>query len=67
MAKTDTLGLLAPQMLSEPYAQRYLQRIPVRETLPAPVVGMYLRADAPLAPAAEAMAQSIAASGRRLA
>ncbi len=67
MAKTDTLGLMAPQMLAEPYAQRYLQRIPVRDALPAPVVGMHVRADAPLTPSAQAMAQCIAASARRFA
>jgi LysR family transcriptional regulator of abg operon len=67
LAKTDTLGLIAPQMLAEPYAQRFLQRIPVREALPAPLVGMHLRADAPLTPAASAMAQAVAASARRLA
>jgi DNA-binding transcriptional LysR family regulator len=66
LAKTDTLGLIAPQMLTEPYAQRYLQRIAVREALPAPVIGLYLRADAPLTPAASAMAQAVTATARRL-
>ena len=66
LAKTDTLGLIAPQMLSEPYAQRYLQRIAVREALPAPLVGMYLRGDAPLTPAAHAMAQAVTVTARRL-
>lgn len=66
IAKTDTLGLIAPQMLDEPYAQRNLLRIPVRETLPAPLVGMHLRSDAPLTPAAAAMAQAVSASARRL-
>jgi DNA-binding transcriptional LysR family regulator len=67
LAKTDTLGLIAPQMLAEPYAQRFLQRIPVRETLPAPLTGLHLRSDAPLTPAADAMARAIGASARRLA
>jgi DNA-binding transcriptional LysR family regulator len=66
LAKTDTLGLIAPQMLAEPYAQRYLQRIAVREALPAPVIGLYQRADAPLTPAASAMAQAVTATARRL-
>jgi DNA-binding transcriptional LysR family regulator len=66
LAKTDTLGLIAPQMLTEPYAQRYLQRIAVREALPAPLIGIYLRADAPLTPAASAMAQAVTATARRL-
>lgn len=66
LAKTDTLGLIAPQMLTEPYAQRYLQRLPIRESLPAPQVGIHLRSDAPLTPAAAAMAQAIAAAAKRL-
>ena len=65
LAKTDTLGLLVPRMLAEPYAQRFLQRIPVREQIPAALVGMYLR-DAPLTPAAAAMAQAVAAAARRV-
>jgi LysR family transcriptional regulator, regulator of abg operon len=67
LARTDTLGLIAPQMLTEPYAQRHLQRITVREPLPSPLIGMYLRADAPLTPAAAAMAQAVATAARRLA
>jgi DNA-binding transcriptional LysR family regulator len=67
LAKTDTLGLLLPQMLTEPYAQRYLQRIPVREQVPSPLVGMYSRADAPLTPAAAEMAQAVSAVARGLA
>jgi LysR family transcriptional regulator of abg operon len=66
LAKTDTLGLIAPQVLAEPYAQRYLQRLPIRESLPAPQVGIHLRSDAPLTPAAAAMAQAIAAAAKRL-
>lgn len=66
LAKTDTLGLLVPQMLAEPYGQRYLQRIDIREQIPAPLVGMYLR-DAPFTPAAAAMAQAVTAAARRLA
>jgi LysR family transcriptional regulator of abg operon len=67
LAKTDTLGLIVPQMLAEPYAHDHLQRIKIRDQIPAPLVGMYLRADAPLTPAAASMAQAIAAAGRRLA
>jgi DNA-binding transcriptional LysR family regulator len=66
LANTDTLGLLMPRMLSEPFARGRLQQIRIRETLPSPLVGMYLR-DAPLTPAAAAMAQAITAVARRLA
>lgn len=66
LAYTDTLGLLMPQMLAEPFGRGRLQQIRIRETLPSPLVGMYLR-DAPLTPAAAAMAQAITAVARRLA
>jgi LysR family transcriptional regulator, regulator of abg operon len=67
LARTDTLGLLIPPMLEEPYGQRHLRQIKIAETLPAPLIGMYARADAPLTPAAFAMAQAVTATARRLA
>ena len=67
LASTDTLGLLMPQMLQDPYGRERLRRIAVREIIPAPVIGMFWRADAPLAPAAAAMAQAMTAVARRLA
>lgn len=66
IAKTDTLGLLIPQMTEEPYGQRYLHRFELDERIPAPVIGMYSRAGAPLTPAAAAMAQAVTAVARRL-
>lgn len=67
LARTDTLGLLIPQMVSESFGQLQLQRIRIREALPSLLMGMYLRADAPLTPAAAAMAQAVTAIARRLA
>ena len=67
LASTDTLGLLMPQMLQDPYGRERLQRIAVRDPIPSPVLGMFWRADAPLAPAAAAMAQAMTAVARRLA
>jgi LysR family transcriptional regulator, regulator of abg operon len=67
LAKTDTLGLVIPQLLEEPYAQKFLRRIAIAETIPAPVVGIYTRAGAPLTPAASALAQAVTATARRLA
>jgi LysR family transcriptional regulator of abg operon len=67
LAGTDTLGLLIPQILAEPFGRSQLQRIAIRETLPAPVVGLYWRKDAPLTPAAAAMLQAIGTVARRLA
>jgi len=65
IAKTDTLGLLLPQMTEEPYGQRYLQKFELGG-IPAAVIGMYARAGAPLTPAASAMAQAVTAVARRL-
>jgi LysR family transcriptional regulator of abg operon len=67
LARTDTLGLLVPQMLEEPHGQRHLRQIKIEEVLPGPVLGMYSRADAPFTPAASAMAQAVTATARRLA
>lgn len=67
LAKTDTLGLVIPQLMDEPYAQKFLRRIEIAETIPAPVVGIYTIADAPLTKVASAMAQAVTAVARRLA
>ncbi len=67
LAKTDTLGLLFPQILEDPVLGSQMQQIPVREAIPSPLTGLYARADAPMAPAAAAMAQAITATARRIA
>jgi LysR family transcriptional regulator of abg operon len=67
LAKTDMLALMIPQLVTEPYANRFLQRIEITERLPAPVIGMYARAGTPLAPAATAMAEAVTAAARQLA
>jgi DNA-binding transcriptional LysR family regulator len=67
VAKTDVLGLLSLQMVAEVWGQRYLQAIEIEETIPAPLIGLYMRADTPLTPAARAMTQAITAVARRLA
>jgi len=67
VAKTDVLGLLSPQMIHEPWGQRHLQKIEIEESIPAPLIGLYKRSDAPLTPAAQAMEQAVTAAARRLA
>jgi DNA-binding transcriptional LysR family regulator len=67
VAKTDVLGLLSPQMINEAWGQRQLEKISIEETIPAPLLGLYSRAETPLTPAAQAMAQAITATARRLA
>jgi LysR family transcriptional regulator, regulator of abg operon len=67
LAYTDALGLISPRMLEEPHGWRRLQPIRIRESVPSPLLGLYTRSDAPLTPAAHAMAQAISASARRLA
>jgi hypothetical protein len=41
ISQTDRLGLLIPQMVTEPYAERHLQPLHPAERIPGPLVGMY--------------------------
>ncbi len=67
LARTDMLTVMARRLLAHPIAREVLQEIPVAERLPQITHGIFTRADAPLAPAAAAMAKSIAAAARALA
>jgi LysR family transcriptional regulator of abg operon len=67
LAKTDALALIIPQVITEFFAPRHLQPIAVEEALPAPLIGLYDRSDAPLSRVAAAMAQAVTAVARRLA
>lgn len=67
VAKTDVLGLLSLEMVTEVWGQRYLQAIEIEEAIPAPLIGLYMRADTPPTPAARAMMQAITMVARRLA
>lgn len=67
LARTDMLGLLTPWLIQNGLGQHRLRQIRIRETIPAPLLGIYQRSDAPLAAAAAALTQAIAAEARRLA
>ncbi len=67
IARSDLLGLLLGPLFDEPFANRFLQRLHISEEIPAPTVGMFVRAGTPLAPAAAAMAQAVTATARMLA
>jgi DNA-binding transcriptional LysR family regulator len=67
LARTDALALIIPQVTSEFLRHGQLQIIEVGEEIPAPLIGMYTRSDAPLTPAAAAMAQAVTVTTRRLA
>ncbi len=67
LAKTDVLGLIIPEVITEFFAQRQLEIIPVKEAIPAPLIGLYARSDAPLTHAAATMAQAVTAVARGLA
>lgn len=67
LARSDLLGLVFERLFSEPLAARFLQRFEVAEKIGAPSLGMFVRAETPLAPAAAAMAQAVTASVRALA
>ena len=64
IARTDLLGLLLPEIIEEPMAHRYLQRIHVRESIPRPRIGIFTRADTPLSPAAALMVQALVGVAR---
>lgn len=67
LTRTDALGLLIPQVAADLPGQRDLQVIAVHETIPAPLIGAYVRADTPLTPAASAMVHAVTVTARRLA
>lgn len=55
-----------PQVLAERYAHGFLQQIRIEDPVPSTSFGMFSRTDAPLAPAASAMADAISATARSL-
>jgi LysR family transcriptional regulator, regulator of abg operon len=66
MVKTDALGLVVPQLLSEPYAKGTLQQMRIAEAVPPLTFGIFRRSDAPLTPAAAAMAHAVTETARDL-
>lgn len=66
LASTDTLGLVTPRILGSPLGPYGLEQIRIKETMPAPLLGIYSRSGAPLTAAAAAMVQAVTASARRL-
>jgi LysR family transcriptional regulator of abg operon len=67
LTKTDMLGLLSRQALGESILRDFLQQIPVAESMPSFIVGMFTRADTPLTQVAGAMAKAFTAAARTLA
>ncbi len=64
LAKTDMLGLLSRQALGESILRDFLRQIPVVESMPSFIVGMFTRADTPLTQVAAAMAKVLTAAAR---
>jgi DNA-binding transcriptional LysR family regulator len=67
LVKTDMLGFLSRQLLAESILRDFLQQIPVVESLPSFIVGMFTRTDTPLTQVAGAMAKAVTAAARALA
>lgn len=67
LARTDMLGLVTPRIIESGLGQYRLQHIRVRETIPAPLLGIYHRSDGPFTAAAAAFVQALGSSARRLA
>ena len=64
IAAGDTIGLIAPELLELPFLQSSLQEIKLDDPLPAILMGIYTRADAPLTPPATAMVKAVTAAAR---
>ena len=67
IARSDLLGLVVREQLTElPLADRFVQRLSIREKISRPTIGLFVRADAPLSPAAAAMVRALGAAARAL-
>ena len=67
IARSDLLGLVVREQLTElPLADRFVQRLNIREKISRPTIGLFVRADAPLSPAAAAMVRALGAAARAL-
>jgi len=66
LASSDLLALVPRRQLSMPFEAVRLREIPLRDAIPAFTVGMYLREDTPLTPAAGALARVMTTEARRL-
>jgi DNA-binding transcriptional LysR family regulator len=64
IAKTDMLGFLVRQLLSDPMLGDFLREIPVAEPLPSFAVGMFTRTGTPLTHLSAAMAKAVIAAAR---
>jgi LysR family transcriptional regulator of abg operon len=66
ISRTDTLGVLLPQMLDESYTKGNLQEIRINDPIPSMSCGIFRRADAPLSPLGSAMVEAVTATAREL-
>ena len=66
LADTDMLAVTSRRMLSLPQAGASLLEIKTAERMPPMTTGLFTRADAPLTPAAAAMAKALVEIGREL-
>jgi LysR family transcriptional regulator, regulator of abg operon len=66
LTRTDTLGLILPELLPELCTHGSLAQIRVEEPTPAVTVGVLTRGGAPLTPVALAMARAAGAAARTL-
>ena len=66
LTRTDMLAVASRRLLSLPQAGIALQEIKTTERIPPMATGLFVRADAPLTPAASAMARLLVEIGRAL-
>lgn len=64
IARTDLLVLVPREIIEEPMANRFIQRIHVRESILRPRIGIFTRAGTPLSPTASLMVQALVGEQR---
>ena len=64
---SDMLGILPASALARPQAREALQQVQLSETLASLTVGLFIRSDTPLTPAAAAMARAVTSVGQAVA
>lgn len=67
VARTDALMPLPAQLCAAPFSRRMFEEIPLKEALPAMVLGMCTRAETRLSPLAAALGRTVIDVARRIA
>jgi DNA-binding transcriptional LysR family regulator len=67
IARGNLLGVVLRRLTEEPAARQFLRRVPIRNKIPRPRMGIFMRSDAPLSPTAALMVRALTGAARALA